>query len=564
MRYQKRFMAIGVILLILAFLKFQSAGEIMEDVEKFRGANIKEDVFSPMIAQSINAKLMTVTLNDRRYTNEHDEVYMSDGLNIMVSEEVLMDGLRCSARLYNNVELRILQGDSTVVMPIGDKSILVNGEKKKLKEAAVLKGDKVYVPLQPLKGILHFSLSWDMESNTGTALSTLKGSYLPESFDLRNYERSVAVKDQGKLGTCWAFASLTALETALLPETRISFSEDHMSMRNGFSSDQAEGGEYTMGMAYLTSWQGPVLESEDPYGDGISPDNLKPAKHVQEIQLLENKNIQDIKEAVYKHGAVQTSLYFAPKYSMYYQEENAAYYYKGNQAVNHDVVIIGWDDSYETDNFSMMPGNSGAFICQNSWGTGFGDEGIFYVSYEDSNIGSQCICYTGIEDTTNYDRIYQSDLCGWGGQLGYNKESVYAANVFEAEEEEVVKAAGFYTTGPDTTYELFVVPQFTGASSLKEGWKVAEGNKEKAGYYTVPFESQMRVAKGSKFAVVLKITTPGVVRPLAVEYEGPDSAVKVNLEDGESYISPNGRRWQSAEKTQNCNICLKAYTKNAH
>ncbi|MFR8427584.1 MAG: lectin like domain-containing protein [Roseburia inulinivorans] len=41
--------------------------------------------------------------------------------------------------------------------------------------------------------------------------------------------------------------------------------------------------------------------------------------------------------------------------------------------------------------------------------------------------------YTGIEDSDNYDHIYQSDLCGWVGQLGYNKESIYGANVYTAE-----------------------------------------------------------------------------------------------------------------------------------
>ena len=27
-------------------------------------------------------------------------------------------------------------------------------------------------------------------------------------------------------------------------------------------------------MAYLAGWQGPVLEAEDPYGDGISDESL--------------------------------------------------------------------------------------------------------------------------------------------------------------------------------------------------------------------------------------------------------------------------------------------------
>ncbi len=74
-----------------------------------------------------------------------------------------------------------------------------------------------------------------------------------------------------------------------MPEESLDLSEDHMSLNNGFCIPQEEGGEYTMSMAYLLSWQGPVLESEDPYGDGTSPKGLKAVKHVQEIQMIPGK-----------------------------------------------------------------------------------------------------------------------------------------------------------------------------------------------------------------------------------------------------------------------------------
>lgn len=65
--------------------------------------------------------------------------------------------------------------------------------------------------------------------------------------------------------------------------------------------------------------------------------------------------------------------------------------------------------------------------------------------------------YTGIEDSDNYDHIYQSDLCGWVGQLGYNKESIYGANVYTAESNQNLTAASFYATGKDSEYQLYVV-----------------------------------------------------------------------------------------------------------
>ena len=80
-----------------------------------------------------------------------------------------------------------------------------------------------------------------------------------------------------------------------------------MSMHNHFLLGQDEGGEYTMSMAYLLSWEGPVWESEDPYGDGFSPDGLKAREHVQEIQILPSKDYEAIKKAVYLEGGVQSS-----------------------------------------------------------------------------------------------------------------------------------------------------------------------------------------------------------------------------------------------------------------
>ncbi len=561
MRFQKRFVVLMVLVVIVAFYKFQSGNEILEEVDKFRGANIKEDVFSPMIAQSVNSKPLTVTLNDQKYTNEHDDIYMSEQLNMMVTDKALMEGLRCSVHLYDKTTLLILQGDTEIYMRDGESTMDVNGEEVALTTPMTIEDGKIFVPLQQLQKSLNFNLNWDMESNTATAVSTLESSYLPSYFDLRDYGRMGKVEDQGKLGTCWAFASLSAMQSSMLPEQKMDFSADHMSMRNSFSSDQTSGGEYTMGMAYLTSWQGPVLEKDDPYGDGKSPDGLSAVKHVQEIQLMEKKDINAIKEAVYKYGAVQTSLYFTSRNMAYYVADSASYYYKGDQGVNHDIVIIGWDDSYKAEEFAMKPEGDGAFICQNSWGKDFGRQGIFYVSYYDSNIGSHCISYTGIEKANNYSRIYQSDLCGWGGQLGYNKEDLYAANVFEAKDDELLSAIGFYATGEDTEYEMYVVPQFNGVRSLKEGWKVASGTKNKAGYYTINLDSKIKVSKGIKFAIVLKIKTPGANRPLAVEYAKEGSTIEIDLSDGESYISPNGKKWENAEENQNCNVCLKAYTK---
>lgn len=398
---------------------------------------------------------------------------------------------------------------------------------------------------------------------------------LPAVYDGRENGRAPAVKNQGSLGTCWAFASLQALEARLLPEESLDFSEDHMSLNNGFCIPQEEGGEYTMSMAYLLSWQGPVLEAEDPYGDGISPKGLKAVKHVQEIQMIPGKDYEKIKRAVLRYGGVQSSLYTAMNgawsQSDSYNEKESAYCYIGSEPPNHDSVIIGWDDGFSRENFNVPVNGDGAFICMNSWGDGFGDQGFFYVSYYDSNIGRNNIVYTVVEDTDNYDHIYQSDLRGWVGQLGYGEDTVWFSNVYEAGTSQSLEAAGFYATGPHTSYEIYVVRHAGIESDILEGQDfdrkvlLSRGSFDYGGYYTVPLTGNHRedleLSPGERFAVIVKITTPDAVHPAAIEYDAGDGRTFVNVADGEGYISADGMTWERAEEKR-CNLCLKAYTKD--
>jgi len=374
------------------------------------------------------------------------------------------------------------------------------------------------------------------------------------------------VRNQGNNGTCWSFAALSAIESVLLPEEEWQFAVDHMTLMNGFNLSQKDGGEYTMGMAYLASWKGPVLGVEDPYGDGKTNENLETVKHVQEMQIIAAKDYEKIKEAVFKYGGVQTSIYSALRSataeSQYYNPDTKAYCYIGTEKPNHDVVIVGWDDNYSKENFSVSLEGDGAFICQNSWGSSFGEQGFFYISYYDTNIGTHNVSYTRIDPVDNYDHIYQSDLCGWIGQLGYSKESIFGANVYTAESDEILEAISFYATGKASEYELFVVPNFTDMESLNERIPVASGKLSNAGYYTIDFKQDIMVDEGQKYAIILHMITPDAVHPLAIEYVADKATANVITDDGEGYISMNGSDWENVKDVIDCNLCIKAFSKN--
>lgn len=392
------------------------------------------------------------------------------------------------------------------------------------------------------------------------------GALYPSAFYLSGEGRAPTVRKQGGLETCWAFASVSALESSLLPEKHEVFSANHMVRQNAFRASPSDGGDYTMAMAYLAGWQGPVLESEDPYETGGKPMGLSPQCHVQEIRILEEKDLAGIKEAIFLYGGVQTPIYNdlrnTKDTSPYYNEKTASYCYIGTNQPNHDVVMIGWDDNYPKESFAQMPPDNGAFLCQNSWGKEFGKEGCFYISYYDTNLGIHSIVYTDVEDADNFDHIYQTDNCGWVGQIGYGQDSAFGANIYRASQKEELSAVGFYATGKDSSYQVFFVPDFNGAGDFTKMTEIASGTLGNAGYYTARLDNPVSLSENEEYAVVLRIETPGSSRPLAVEYRADELTRNVSVSDGDGYISMNGRFWDDIEEIHQCNLCLKAYTKN--
>ena len=256
----------------------------------------------------------------------------------------------------------------------------------------------------------------------------------PTSYDLRTLNRITPVKTRVTAGTCWVFATYGSLESYLMPKGVWSFSENNLknllssaNSPQGFDRGPNDGGDSVMSTAYLTRWTGPVNTSNDPYSDtsnfSSSEIGLPVHKHVQNVTFLPNRNGPtdnlDIKEAIMNYGAVATAMYFDPYNTTNYNQNTYSYYYNGTTASDHAVTIVGWSDSFSKNNFSTTPPGDGAFIIKNSWGTlaDWGsvknDNGYFYVSYYDSNIGYDMNTLFTAENPNDYTNIYQYDPLGW-------------------------------------------------------------------------------------------------------------------------------------------------------
>ena len=332
-------------------------------------------------------------------------------------------------------------------------------------------------------------------------------------------------------------------------------------MNNGFGTSQADGGDFLMALAYLAAWKGPVYEADDPYGDGASNTALTAVKHLQSAVCIGEKDYTTIKKMIMQYGGVQSSFYSDIEYSnvstTYYNMDNASYYYNGLNDPNHDIVIVGWDDTYSKEHFNIQPDHDGAFICQNSWGTSFGQNGYFYISYDDYNIGNHNIVYTQIENNDNYDYIYQTDELGWLGSIGYSEPGAWFANVYTAPERQQLRAVSFYTTDKTSYYKVYAVPEYTDEASLKDRILLGSGYFEQSGYYTVNVDETVYVE--GDYAVMVYVWTQDVQHPIAIEYNSTSIDVEVDLSDGQGYISYDGREWQRAEDNYQCNLCLKAF-----
>ena len=566
MKYSKKYLAFTIILAVVFLLKFQVFGRDMGEIADFRGGALDSEVWNPLVASDVNDSPLTVVIDNKEYSSLDIHFYMNSDCNIMAPVSILRDALNCSSHVYEGTRLLVEKRSLVADFTLGELTAYNGQEDVAIGSALSEIADELYVSLNDLADLLGYSCSFDYTSNTLTMADTSEQTtVIPSKYDLREKDRVSTIRNQGTYGTCWAFAAISAMESALLPEQVQLYSVDHMTMCNSFNVNQYDGGEYTMGMAYLAAWQGPVYEEDDPYGDDETDETLTAVAHVQEMRIIDGKDYVAIKTAVFKYGGVQTSLYSTLSSSAgdteYYNSETSAYCYIGTEKPNHDVVIIGWDDNYPKENFAMELEGDGAFICQNSWGTEFGEDGVFYVSYYDTNIGTHNVVYTGIESIDNYDHIYQSDLCGWVGSLGYDKEDVYGADVFTAEGDEEVAAASFYATGSNTEYTLYIVTEFEDEGSFARRQEVASGTLDQAGYYTIDFDEAVTVSAGEKYAVVLYIKTEGSSHPLAIEYDtGDSSLITVDLDDGEGYISYNGNSFINVKEKQDCNLCIKAFT----
>lgn len=397
---------------------------------------------------------------------------------------------------------------------------------------------------------------------------------LPARYNLAENGFVTDVKNQQDSGNCWAFAALASLETCVLKASNKTFNFSVENMKNliemysayGWKMETNEGGYNGMPMGYLASWLGPVNATLDPFDDkGTLSPLLDSEMHIQNIYVLPARTSYTdndaIKEAILKYGGLYASYYHS---AGYLNSKTNAYYdpYTGNG--NHAITVVGWDDNYSKNNFYTAPAGDGAFIVKNSWGSSWGDNGYFYISYYDRvlfavNKDNQAFTYI-LNDTVRYTKNYQYDVAGMTDYLITGKKTVWYKNIYNATGNEAIAAVStFFNTTVDYEISIYVndVLQLT-----------QNGRHEGSGYYTIPLKEYVPVTVGDIFKIVVKLANPqnGYA---AVPISEQLSTTRCYYAPGVSYFSNDGKKWtdlydysaSAYSHTYNSQVaCLKAFT----
>lgn len=447
---------------------------------------------------------------------------------------------------------------------------------------------KSYLPKETLteyesRGISNASLCTVSEKNE---------SPFPESYDSRNLGLVTCAKKQGLSNNCWSFSAMSMLETDAIikgiDEGDANYSEAHLAWftLNSLTDDENDptfgdgqinpapfekGGNWIIAAGALARWTGVANDYDYPF---ISNDFSSMGFYDESCRYdtgsgiiinsaEELKNIDDAKEWIMTHGSASFAYHYD---SNYYNSSECTYYYNGEKALNHVITVVGWDDNFSAKKFgeNAVPENNGAWLCKNSWGEGWGNQGFFWISYYDSSISQ----FAGISARAADDflRNYTYNGTGWESYIEHSGNAG-VSNVFTAKGSEILTAVSTYSMAPEQTVKIKIY------NNLPENYQSPECGElacefstvmNRAGYHTIELENDVLLDEGALFSVVVEyVTSDTVYIPIESNGKGVNA---YSCNEGESFVNlPDyNEGWLDVTDYGFQNVFVQAFTECNH
>lgn len=351
--------------------------------------------------------------------------------------------------------------------------------------------------------------------------------------------------------------------------------EYHLDWWNGFNDFQNDdiypstggltvhfGGDYRVTSAYLSRGEGAVREI-DGQSYNNPPERFDSTFHIyypREIEWFSMdsnlNNIVLIKTKIMTEGVMGTCMC----YNGGFINNDFIHYQPSSSQLepNHAIAIIGWNDTLVT----QAP-NPGAWLCKNSWGEAWGNDGYFWISYYDKHAVHHpemgAISFQEVE-LYNYKKIYYHDYHGWRATKTTVSE---AFNAFTADSQEAIKSISFFTAQDNVDYVAIVYGNFQ--TELSDTLSLDSGLIEHTGFHTIDISSVVILNPGQEFYVYVKFSNGG--HPYDQTSDVPvllGSSQRVIVESraeaNESYYR-SASQWKDLfEIDETANFCIKALT----